>query len=120
MNPNGSDDVVAAAKLEAAASAAPLQTPAETPKGQFENQFGSGVTPPVAETPSSSIAQLDPSIKTVDDLLTKGPQVIENPNPTVEAVAPAEKTPADILKERIAANIDTFLKEITQKQRVTS
>lgn len=125
------EGVVAAAKLEAGAvqPTAPIQALEETPKGQFENQFGSGpASPPVAEVPElnptdlkeTSVAQLDPSTKAVDDLLAKGPQVVENPNPTVEAVAPAEKTPADILKEKIAANIDAFLEEVTQKQGVTS
>lgn len=72
--------VDAAREAVAAQVAAPLQTPAETPQKEFQAQFGSGVTPPVAEVP---VAQLDPSIKTVNDLLAKGPQVVES-QPEVE------------------------------------
>ena len=61
------EDLVTAAQQEAVAA----QT---TPKAQFENQFGSGVTPPAAEAP---IAPLDPNINTVGDLLAQGPQVVE-------------------------------------------
>lgn len=69
-------NVVAAAR-EAAQSTVPVQTPEEN----FQNQFGSGpATPPVAEVP---VAPLDPSINTVNDLLAKGPQVVES-QPEVE------------------------------------
>lgn len=89
------EGLVAAAQQEAAA--------AQTPKVQFENQFGSLVAPHAVEsTPdidtvlasletsqqtqppsaegqdSTSVASLDPSIKTVDNLLAKGPQVVES------------------------------------------
>ena len=110
------EGVVPVAKPEVAATqpTAPVQAPKETPKVQFENQFGSGpATPPVAEVPEikqedskeAPVAQLDPSIKTVDDLLTKGPQVVE-----------VEQTPAEKLKQEIAATIDAFLEEVTKEK----
>ncbi len=102
------EEVVAAAQQAAAAAA--VQNPPPAPAEQFTAQFGSaGTTPPAVETPAdASVAPLNPNIKTVDDLLAKGPQ-------TVEAVAPAEKTPADKLKEQISASIDAFLADVTQK-----
>lgn len=105
------EDVVAAAQQEVAARAVSIQTSAE----EFKAQFGSGVTPPVTEIPSSSepsVASLDPSINTVDDLLVKGPQV-------VEAVAPPEQTPAEKLKKQISDSVDAFLEEVT-KEKITA
>lgn len=125
-------------KLESVVVAA-QEAAAQTPEGQFNNQFGEPTTPPVAEpvpgldtalanlestpaafdaappaeTPSSSVASLDPNINTVADLLAKGPQV-------VEAVAPAEKSPADKLKEQVAASIDEFLAKVTTKEEITA
>jgi len=105
-------NVVDAARKDVA-SAAPQAPTEETSQKAFQNQFGSGATPPVAElkpedSTNPSVVQLDPSIETVDDLLAKGPQ-------TVEVSAPAEKTPADILKEQIAASVDAFLEKVLQK-----
>lgn len=69
------EDLVAAVQQAAAQTTAPIQAPAETPQEQqFKAQFGS-VQPSDAEAP---IAQLDPSIKTVGDILAQGPQVVES------------------------------------------
>ena len=98
------EGVVAAAQQAAAASPVP-QTPAETPEGQFMNQFGSGPeTPPVAEVPVS-VAPLDPSINTVDDLLARGPQTAES-----------KKTPAEELKEDVSVAVEKFLEEVTKEK----
>lgn len=92
-------------------SAAVEPTP-QSPMQQFQNQFGSvpdtasSIGPDVAgssdagaavsETPSvpeptadnsQPVAQLDPSINTVADLLAKGPQVVETPSQS-EVVLP--------------------------------
>ena len=118
------ENLVAAAQQEAAA-ASPLTQSRE----QFQNQFGpqtpAPVEQPVADpmaaaleslgtqtapteiTPAETVAPLDSSINTVDDLLAQGPQ-------TVEAVAPPEKTPAEKLKQQIADSIDAFLEEVVK------
>jgi len=113
-------NVVDVARQEAVVSAAPQSPTEETPQKAFQDQFGSGAMPTVTElkpedSTDTSVGQVDPGINTVDDLLAKEPQVVENPNPAVEAVAPAEKTPADILKEQIAASVDVFLEKVLQK-----
>lgn len=106
------EGVVAAAKLEAAAAQAePVQVPAETQEGQFVNQFGSGLTPPVAEVPT---------LKPEDSQEAPVTSLDPGPEPAAEAAAPEEKTPAEKLKEQIAASVDAFLEEVTQKQAVTS
>lgn len=98
MNPNAGKPVNPLSDLEnVVAAAQQAAAAAQTPKGQFEEQFGSGVTP------------LDPSIKTVDGLLAKGPQ-------TVEAVVPAKQTPAEKLKQQIAASVNAFLEEVTKEK----
>lgn len=134
------EDLVAAAQQEAAA-VAQAPTPAQTPaENDFAKQFG-GVTSPVEPTsattppaesnvadpmgqalaglgtpsnvqpavePLSSeepVAKLDESIKTMDDLLAKGPQTAE-----------AEQTPAEKLKQQIAASVDAFLDEVTKEK----
>lgn len=81
------ESVVAAAQQAAAAQ--------QTPKAQFENQFGSGATPPVAEVPA-------------DAPIAQSPQV-------VETVAP-EQTPAEKLKKQIAVSIDAFLEEAAREK----
>ncbi len=67
---------------------------ADLQKNQFTNQFG-----------SPQVAQLDPSINTVNDLLAQGPQVVE-----------VEKTPADELKDKISAAVDNFLEQVTKEK----
>lgn len=58
---------------------------------------------------STLVSPLDPSINTVDDLLAKGPQV-------VEAVASPEETPAEKLKQEISDKIDAFLEETAKEK----
>lgn len=112
-------DVVAAAKQEA-------EVAVKSPTTQFTEQFGSGVTPSVAETPvltdvkqplvevpaDASVAPLDPGIKTIDDLLKEGPRVVEGPTSTAEAAPQTERTPQDKFKQTVSDAVNTLLEEV--------
>jgi hypothetical protein len=92
------EGVVVAAKLEAAQSA-------QTPTGQFMDQFGSVDTAPPAVGESS-----------VADALVKDQTDGTVSSPPDEVAPQPEQTPADILKEKIAGNIDAFLEEVTKEK----
>lgn len=115
------EDVVAAAKLEAGAvqPTTPIQALEETPKGQFENQFGSGPdTSPVAE---SAPGLIDTTLANLGSTPPPaGENVSANIQPALETPKHLEQTPADKLRQKISANIDAFLGEVEQKQGVTS
>lgn len=123
---NKLEGVVAAAQEAANVAASPLQP---TPQQAFEDQFGEKKAPataPLASAPAdlgtspstpdlnaalanietskdqdgTSVAPLVPGIDTIKDLLDKGPQV--------------EQTPGDKLRQKISADIDAFLEEVTK------
>lgn len=130
---NNLEGVVKAAQDAVGAQAAAAPTLPQTPEqAAFVGQFDpTQSTMPAAEpapdlmsqaissleTPSdqssSPVAQLDPNIKTVDDLLTKGPQVVDS---TGVETTPGQETPAEKLKKKIADSVDAFLEEVTKEK----
>ena len=102
------------------------QPSAEPPDLMTAALEGLGTPTPIADQPvaptaeNSTDVKLDPSINTIDDLLKKGPQVVENPPPAVEAAVVSEQTPADKLKEQIADAVDAFLLNEVTKDKVTA
>lgn len=129
---SGLEDVVAAAEEAARIAGTPTVTP--TPREQFSAQFGSGATPTVVETPvltdvkppftkvpagAPSVAPLDPSIKTAEDLLKEVPQVVGNPDPVAEAALQPEQTPKEKLMEKISKIVDEYsVGEVREKAAV--
>lgn len=106
-NPLGKlEDVVAAAKLEAAPrTTATGQTPAETPKGQFLDQFGSGhATPATPTTVESAPDLIDTALANVGD------------TPPAETPQQPEQTPAEKLKQQIADSVNAFLEEVAKEK----
>ena len=95
------EGVVAAAKLEAAAQpTVPVQAPEETPKGQFENQFGSGpAIPPVAESApdliDTALANLGTTPPAVDvsALQPSADNLVPEQTQPVETLAQPEEDP---------------------------
>lgn len=96
------EGMVAAAKLEAGAvqPTASIQAPEETPKGQFENQFGSGPdTSPVAESVpgliDTSLANLGstppPAGEDVSSNIQQSAEVIPTPQPEETSLDPKQK-----------------------------
>lgn len=95
-NPLADLEGVVAAAQEAAQATPPVQASAETPQGQFVDQFGSGpATPPVAEVPTNvPVAPLDSG--------------------TIEAVPPPEDPQATFVQE--VRNAVKKLEEATKKE----
>lgn len=104
--PSAVTPTAAEPNVEGVVAAAQEAAAAQTPKRQFENQFGWGIVSPVTKAP---VVPLDPGINIVLDPFAKEPQV-------VEAVAPAEQTPAEKLKKQIEDSVNTFLEEVTKEK----
>lgn len=101
-------------KLEGAVAAAQAAA-AQTPKGQFENQFGLGSATPTVAEPAPPAGGTSVPQPPTDNLAPKQTQ------PVVETLAQREpeQTPAEKLKQQIADSVDAFLEEVI-KERVAA
>ena len=118
----GLEGVVAAAQEAAAQPTTPVQA-AETPEGQFVNQFGSGVTQPVVETPSSIMPNTDSNTPPAVDMSVPQPStdnlVPEQTQPVVEVLAQPEEDPQATFVQDVKDAVKK-LEEAQAKNKIAS